>query len=164
MVKAHRLTMLASLALMALLAAPLVARDVTVKARSRRSTRRLSRSRRMRPARRRPWRCRHGDDEVTRDGKTITFDSAAIKVGETLSITVAKGDEAKMDWTCSMHPDVSEKQAGRWPDVQDGAQGTHRSGQGRDDSTAEPVVPPGVSGWRIRHVPPIHDLLFWRVP
>ena len=51
----------------------------------------------------------------TRDGKAVAFDAAKIKAGESLSITVAKGDEAKSDWTCSMHPEVAEAKPGKCP-------------------------------------------------
>ena len=53
--------------------------------------------------------------KVTRDGKAVAFDASNVKVGDALSIMVAKGDEAHADWTCSMHPKVSEKEAGKCP-------------------------------------------------
>ena len=114
MLKMSRLTMLCSIALIALLAAPVVAREKTFKGTVAKIDKTSVEITTGEGAAKKTVTFAIAEKtKVTRDGKTAAFDPAAIKVGDALSITVAKGDEAKSDWTCSMHPEVSEAAAGK---------------------------------------------------
>ena len=50
---------------------------------------------------------------VKRGDKTVPF--AEVKVGESITIVVAAGDEAGIEWTCSMHPEIAEAKPGQCP-------------------------------------------------
>jgi hypothetical protein len=116
MFKNHRFTMVGSIALLTLLTAPLLAHDVTYK-----GTVAIVEKAKVQilindgDAKKAVWFAVTEKTKVTRDGKAVAFDAANVKVGEALSITVAKSDEAHTDWTCSMHPQVSEPAAGKCP-------------------------------------------------
>lgn len=53
--------------------------------------------------------------KVTRGEKAVAWADAALKAGETVTIVVNAGDEAGVDWTCPMHPEVIEAKAGKCP-------------------------------------------------
>jgi hypothetical protein len=106
--------MLCTIALAALLAAPLVARDTTFKGTVAKVDKTSVEITTGEGAAKKTVAFAVTDKtKVMRAGAAVAFDAAAIKVGEGLAITVAKGDEAKTDFTCSMHPEVSEAAAGK---------------------------------------------------
>jgi hypothetical protein len=116
MVKNQRFTMVWSIALLTLLTPRLFAQDVTYKGTvasvDKAKVQVLTDGSEPRKS---VWFAVTEKTKVTRAGKTVAFDAANVKVGEALSITVAKGDEAHTDWTCSMHPQVSKPEAGKCP-------------------------------------------------
>jgi hypothetical protein len=104
--------MLCSIALVALCAAPLVARDTTFKGTATKVDKTsLEITTGLGAAKKTLTFAVTDKTKVMRDAKMAAADS--IKVGDVLAVTVAKGDEAKTDWTCSMHPEVSEAAAGK---------------------------------------------------
>jgi hypothetical protein len=116
MLKHHRFTLVGSIALLTLLVPRLVAQNATYKgtvaAVDKAKVQVLTDGSDPKKS---VWFAVTEKTKVTRGGKTVAFDAANIKVGEALSITVAKGDEAHTDWTCSMHPQVSKPEAGKCP-------------------------------------------------
>lgn len=59
------------------------------------------------------WFAVTGTTKVTRGGVVVPFADAKIKVGETATIVVHAGDEAGVEWTCAMHPEIAEPTAGK---------------------------------------------------
>ena len=53
--------------------------------------------------------------KVLRGDKAVPVAEALLTVGEPITIVVAAGDEAGIEWTCSMHPEVAEPKPGRCP-------------------------------------------------
>ena len=52
---------------------------------------------------------------VLRGGTTVTLADAKVTIDESVTILVADGGEAGIEWTCSMHPDVALGEPGRCP-------------------------------------------------
>lgn len=53
--------------------------------------------------------------KVLRAGKVVPFADAKVVPDESVTIVVATGDEAGIEWTCSMHPDVALDKPGKCP-------------------------------------------------
>ena len=108
-----RLTILGSIALMALLAAPLVAREGTFKGTVTKIDKATLEITTGEAAAKQT--VTFTVTEKTKVTRESGMEPVPLKIGDAVSVTVAQGDEAKTDWTCSMHPDVSEAGAGRCP-------------------------------------------------
>lgn len=53
--------------------------------------------------------------KVTRGGAAVAWADARLKAGEAITIVVNPGDEARVEWTCPMHPEIADPQAGKCP-------------------------------------------------